>query len=656
MIVLPEINTLEDYEQMKQQTCLSDKNALDVHFLKEAVQIQLEEDSDGRFKDMKCAYNGHGIEINMADGRVIYKAFSKYQYLYTYSHVQKNNWIKMNKVGIFSFQDEGQKNNFLEFVYAYNAFMDKIYDAATEKMLSALNNNAANALYCPQESRQGIKKLIDLMGNSDNFTEEDIYFSLAHHFLTGDDLVNAYIKFSKEEREQGVQLLQDKTFKEVMEFLWRQVKRIQDTLEVFKRTEPDAYLNLFTYLLIRKEFIERYADIWEKEYNHMQSISQCLSQGILPEEDHRGTAALACWILKQQGNDRIDIISMIKNVKSVISGTNPNALDDFNPEKKRNNSQKNDSQTNAGQTSHYTGKDAPWPNKVSYNLREEGPQKNDSQTESSQKNLDELLEKLNSLVGLESVKNDVASLINLLQISKLREERGMKQIPMSLHLVFSGNPGTGKTTVARLLSEIYHKLGVLSKGHLIEVDRSGLVAGYVGQTAIKVQEVIQKALGGILFIDEAYSLTVNRGASDFGFEAVDTLLKGMEDHRDDLIVIVAGYPDSMNEFLESNPGLRSRFNRFLTFEDYTPQELVAMFEISCRSMGYTASRECMNCVKEYFEQRYRTRDKNFANGREVRNYFEMAMVNQANRLSKISDINDEMLTKLELEDVQNISV
>ncbi|WP_406536843.1 AAA family ATPase [Methanobrevibacter sp.] len=263
--------------------------------------------------------------------------------------------------------------------------------------------------------------------------------------------------------------------------------------------------------------------------------------------------------------------------------------------------------------------------------------------------LDECLEELNKLVGLEKVKKDVNSLINLVQIRKLREERGIKQPAMSLHLVFSGNPGTGKTTVARLLAKIYHEIGLLSKGHLIETDRSGLVGGYVGQTAIKTQEVIQSALGGILFIDEAYSLT-SKSDNDYGSEAVDTLLKAMEDHRDDLIVIVAGYPALMEKFLYSNPGLESRFNKFIYFEDYNDEELYNIFWLMCEESNLTMDAAADKYIKDYFKMLYENRSKNFANGRAVRNLFEEVITNQANRLAPKSNITDEELNTLTYED------
>ena len=251
---------------------------------------------------------------------------------------------------------------------------------------------------------------------------------------------------------------------------------------------------------------------------------------------------------------------------------------------------------------------------------------------------------LDGLVGLEKVKKDVKSMMNLVKVRKLRQDAGLPVPPLSLHMVFLGNPGTGKTTVARLLSGLYAAIGALSKGQLVEVDRSGLVAGYVGQTAIKTQEVITSALGGVLFIDEAYSLA-SGGENDFGREAIETLLKAMEDHREDLVVIVAGYTGPMQRFLDSNPGLESRFNKRIFFEDYNGEELNAIFHLQCKKNGYELDDEAEAYAGEFFAAMYENRDENFGNGRDVRNQFEDMVVRQANRVAAMESPSKEDLVR-----------
>ncbi len=265
--------------------------------------------------------------------------------------------------------------------------------------------------------------------------------------------------------------------------------------------------------------------------------------------------------------------------------------------------------------------------------------------------LEKVMHELNELIGLEDVKKSVNELINLLKVQKIRTEKGLANIESSLHSVFMGPPGTGKTTIARLIGRIYKHLGYLEKGHLLETDRAGMVAGYVGQTAIRVNDLVNESVGGVLFIDEAYSLSSMDNGRDFGSEAVDALVKRMEDLRHQFVVIVAGYNEPMKMFIESNPGLRSRFNRYFSFDHFLPTQLYQIFELFCTKTDFIVSEDAKDKLLDTFEMLHEKRDEAFGNARVARNLFEICIQKQANRLVAIPELTEELLQTITEQDI-----
>lgn len=263
--------------------------------------------------------------------------------------------------------------------------------------------------------------------------------------------------------------------------------------------------------------------------------------------------------------------------------------------------------------------------------------------------MESALKELEALVGLSEVKSEVMSCINLLRINNMRREKGLPLLQTSNHMVFTGHPGTGKTTVARIMAKIFKSLGVVSKGQLVETDRAGLVAGYMGQTALKTAQVIKKAKGGVLFIDEAYSLSSEDGSNDYGREAIDTLVKGMEDYRDDLVVIVAGYVDEMKKFISMNPGLRSRFNKYINFSDYSSEEMLEIFKRQCIKTEFLLSSEAEEAARRYFEKNQM--DPTFGNARGVRNFFDRVVMNQATRILTLPNPSEIEFKTIKKEDI-----
>ena len=277
--------------------------------------------------------------------------------------------------------------------------------------------------------------------------------------------------------------------------------------------------------------------------------------------------------------------------------------------------------------------------------------KNHESTGSQADDLNELISQINSLIGLHSIKTEVNELVNFLKVQQMRLAAGFHKPDTTNHMVFYGNPGTGKTTIARKLGEIYQSLNLLSKGHFVETDRAGLVGGYLGQTALKTREVLDSAKGGILFIDEAYTLSPPNDQDLFGQEAIDTMLKYMEDNRDDLVVIVAGYQDRMERFISSNPGLKSRFGKYFFFPDYSATELSYIFGDIASKSKYSFGPEFKDRLEGICDQIVSKKNENFGNGRVMRNLFDKVISNHANRVIQIQDVSSSQLTELIPEDL-----
>lgn len=281
--------------------------------------------------------------------------------------------------------------------------------------------------------------------------------------------------------------------------------------------------------------------------------------------------------------------------------------------------------------------------------------KKDNEGIEDERSLPELLDELNNLVGLEKVKQQVRDLIAYQKVQVMRKQAGLMTAKGTLHLAFTGNPGTGKTTVARIVGHVYKQIGLLTKGHFIEVSRTDLIAGYQGQTALKVKEVIERAKGGVLFIDEAYSITENDHTDSYGRECLTELTKALEDYRDDLVVIVAGYTEPMRAFFESNPGLKSRFNTFIEFDDYGDDELLDILKKMCQRNDYVLSDDAERLVKEQFTSEVKNKSENFANGRLARNYYDKMIMNQAKRIVDMAPLSKKDLMIIDACDIPQIT-
>lgn len=586
MRILPEIHSLEDYEKMSNYINISkDTPGTTVSNYK----VGLYDDFENEIQYGTLYYNGHGLRLVYEDGCSMNTGYNKFRYCIVSNVDFKNHSICVNDNVTFFFSDEDDFDTFYNYIDLFNIRTETFLNAAIDKV-----NKIFLANYQNNVISRAFDELIQKI-QEEFFTEDLNYFIMLHFFTFADDIVRKYVNFTRDDTNNAYQIL--RANREYGNIVSSIMNIIRNTANIIKSNIEleDEYVNFYLYLSIKEKLIEKYSAIWVNEYDNTYNCSDlkkyliyCANECYITLNDNRSIFSFACYWLKNASKSTDDIRNVITKIKSIA--------------------ELKDCPTRKGNTRV----------KAKYNSPD------DVITSS--------YDKLNNLIGLTAIKNDVSNMINLVKMQIKRKEQGLKTVPVSLHLVFTGNPGTGKTTIARILADIYKEIGVLSKGQLVEVDRSGLVAGYVGQTAIKTQEKINEALGGILFIDEAYTLV--KDGQDFGQEAIDTLLKAMEDHRDDFIVIVAGYTNLMQNFINSNPGLKSRFNKYIEFPDYSADELVRIFYSMCNEYQYTLTADADIILKEKLFEMEKNKDANFANARDVRNLFEMVITRQATRLSQ----------------------
>ena len=621
MIIFPGVYTAEDFLSLPEITFFF--TAPNLYELNKSKGVVTYKDSDEIYRDVEHYYcgayeyfekNGKGQTINHNKYLIFDYEIIDSQ---TIRYGDRDTFPSMPSIIVFSNQND--LKDYIRFIEERNEFIKRMCDDAVVKAkeIIDLGFDADDLQSACNSMRESLSEVI--------FENSTLFNLLKLSFGQVSSAARIYLKLPADVKRDLFQLIQINAG--VADLYQQLLDWIKNASAVFNNaftTADEQTATLAVYLLVYRGLLDYYSNVWINEYEKTpitidpeHYIYECVERNTVGSGNARSITALVYYLL--------DTGALFDNYRVPYE-----YVTDYIEKAEKE-------------------EPLSTPRKEIMEVKNETSEEPANDIKDVYVNESSALDELNSLVGLESVKNDVIQLTSLVQMNMKRKEKGLPIIPVSLHLVFTGNPGTGKTTVARILAKLYREIGVLPKGQLIEVDRSGLVAGYVGQTALKTTEKIQEAMGGVLFIDEAYSLS--KDGPDFGQEAIDTILKAMEDFRDEFVVIVAGYPELMKTFINSNPGLRSRFNKYISFDDYNEQELLQIFLDMCKKYHLTLDAEAYEKVKDRVAFIVSKKDDNFANARDIRNMFEMIATNQARRLAFSDNVTDDDMTCIRAEDI-----